>query len=196
MGLHIPLLETDRLLIRELTSDDLSRVFEILDVSLTNEKPSSEDEKEIFLERERWLAWTIAGYAQSRSLFQPPYGERAVILKETNELIGLVGYVPCLGPFQSLFDGCLQDHLGLWHPEVGLFYAFAPTMQRHGYATEAAKKWIGYGFEMLHLKRIIATTEHQNVASQRVMQKLGMEIFRNLGQEPPWLQVVGLASAR
>jgi hypothetical protein len=51
---------------------------------------------------------------------------------------------------------------------------------------------IEYAFKHLRVKRIIATTEYANVASQGVMRKVGMKLTRNPYQEPPWLQVVGL----
>lgn len=44
-----------------------------------------------------------------------------------------------------------------------------------GYATEAARALIDYSFEKLHLHRIIALCVPENVASRRVMEKLGME---------------------
>ena len=49
-----------------------------------------------------------------------------------------------------------------------------------------------FAFTELSAARIVATTEHANLASQRVMQKLGMELRRNPLPEPPWLQVVGV----
>ena len=48
------------------------------------------------------------------------------------------------------------------------------------------------GFRDLHLRRILATTEYGNAASQGVMRKLGMRIARNTLPEPDWLQVVGI----
>jgi hypothetical protein len=51
---------------------------------------------------------------------------------------------------------------------------------------------ISYAFNELRLKRIIATTEYANIASQGIMQKLGMQIMRNPLPEPSWLQIVGI----
>jgi RimJ/RimL family protein N-acetyltransferase len=44
----------------------------------------------------------------------------------------------------------------------------------------------------MHLGRIIATTEYDNLPSQAVMRKLGMALHRNQRPDPPWLQMVGL----
>ena len=43
-----------------------------------------------------------------------------------------------------------------------------------------------------NLKRLVATTEYDNFASQAVMTKLGMRLERNPFPEPPWLQLVGI----
>jgi RimJ/RimL family protein N-acetyltransferase len=43
-----------------------------------------------------------------------------------------------------------------------------------GYATEAARGWLGHGFGVMGLKEIIAYTVPANLASQRVMARLGM----------------------
>lgn len=77
-------------------------------------------------------------------------------------------------------------------PEVGLFWAIDPTQQGRGYATEAARALVAHAFGRLRLRRIIATTEYENVASQGVMRKLGMRVERNPLPEPPWLQIVGV----
>ena len=56
--------------------------------------------------------------------------------------------------------------------EIG--WVFHPRYQGQGYATEAAAALLRYGFETLGLHRIIATCQPENVASWRVMEKLGM----------------------
>ena len=42
------------------------------------------------------------GYEQFARLHQPPYGERAVVLKPAGLLIGACGFVPCLDRFEQL----------------------------------------------------------------------------------------------
>jgi RimJ/RimL family protein N-acetyltransferase len=56
--------------------------------------------------------------------------------------------------------------------EIG--WVFHPEHHAQGYATEAALALFQYGFETLGLHRIIATCQPENVASWRVMEKLGM----------------------
>jgi RimJ/RimL family protein N-acetyltransferase len=43
----------------------------------------------------------------------------------------------------------------------------------------------------MQLRRLIATTEYDNAASQAVMRKLGMRLVHNPNPEPAWFQVVG-----
>jgi RimJ/RimL family protein N-acetyltransferase len=71
-----------------------------------------------------------------------------------------------------------------------------PKYQRQGYATEAAQAMIEYAFKHLRVKRIIAETDFENVASQNVMRKIGMTLTRNALPEPRWLQIVGVLENR
>lgn len=67
----------------------------------------------------------------------------------------------------------------LFHPwfaprthEIG--WVFAEAHQGQGYATEAARAVLTHAFETLSLHRVIATCQPENIASWRVMEKLGM----------------------
>ena len=134
-------------------------------------------------------------YEELAKLYQPPYGERAVTLKQTGQLIGACGFVPCLNVFEQLpsFSTTVVDQSErLNSMEFGLYYAFSPAYQRQGYATEAVKAMIDYAFTELKLRRIVATTTYDNVPSIGVMQKVGMRIEKNPYADPPWLQVVGI----
>ena len=79
-----------------------------------------------------------------------------------------------------------------WLPEMGLYYALDPAHHGKGYATEAAQALIDYAFEYFNLKRIVANTEFSNLASQAVMKKLGMKLYRNETGEPEWFEVLGV----
>jgi RimJ/RimL family protein N-acetyltransferase len=137
--------------------------------------------------------WSILNQEWLPRLQQPPYGDRALILKATRELIGSVGYVPLLDVYEQIPElANFTSPSGYCTTEFGLFWVIDPPHQRQGYATEAAQAMIGYAFEQLRLKRVIATTEYSNLASQGVMQKVGMKLVRNPLPDPPWLQVVGI----
>ncbi|MBI1281150.1 MAG: GNAT family N-acetyltransferase [Anaerolineaceae bacterium] len=179
-------LETSRLNIRSLTMDDLDKIHQILNACF-GESPLEE--------RREWLEWTVRNYIALARLHQPLYGERAVVLKATGELIGAVGLAPALGPYQRLHsfrkNGEQEDSFN--QPEFGLFWAIAPEHQRKGYAAEAAQAMIDYAFNDMGIRRIVATTEFENEASQAVMHKLGMKVEQNpTPGEPFWFQVVGV----
>lgn len=181
-GLH---LQTSRLNIRPLTMDDLDNIHTILNACF------GESSLE---ERREWLEWTVRNYKALANLHQPPYGERAVTLKDMGELIGAVGLVPAFGPFQRLpsfrKNGEPEDIFN--QPEFGLFWAIAPAHQRKGYAVEAAQALIDFMFKEMGIRRIVATTEFENESSQAVMRKLGMTVEQNpTPGEPFWFQVVG-----
>jgi RimJ/RimL family protein N-acetyltransferase len=184
----MPLLDSPRLHIRELRQDDLDAVHRILLAGFPSDPP-------VMLEaRSTWLHWTILSYEQLALLYQPPYGERAIVHTQTQQLVGACGLVPSLMPFgmlSSLADSAVSPERG-YTPEVGLFWAISPEHQRHGYATEAARRLIDYAFGPMHLKRVVATTEYNNIASIGVMQKAGMRLERNPGAAPPFMQVVGV----
>lgn len=58
--------------------------------------------------------------------------------------------------------------------EIDLGYRFIKTFWGKGYATEAARACIRYGFEQLNLQRIIGRAMPDNKASLRVLEKCGM----------------------
>ena len=190
----MPLLETARLLIRPFVREDLQAIHDLLDVEL-READLRADKMEALTERAQWLQWAVLNYEQLAKLRQPPYGDRAVVLKATERLMGACGFVPCLMPFRQLpgfASGDRSESPGYHSTEFGLFYAISPEHQRHGYATKAAQALVDYAFRHLRLKRLVATTTYDNMASMGVMRKLGMRIEKNPHPEPPWLQVVGV----
>ena len=190
----MPALETTRLIIRPFVMDDLPDVHRLFDVEL-NAEDLRTDKMETINERAEWLQWSVLNYVQLGKLYQPPYGDRAIVLKETGQLIGSVGYVPCLMSFEQMPNFSYYNAFAKTYrstTEFGLFYAISPSHQRKGYASEAAQAMVDYAFQQLNLKRVIATTDFDNYGSMGVMRKLGMRVEKNPLGEPPWLQVVGV----
>jgi RimJ/RimL family protein N-acetyltransferase len=85
------------------------------------------------------------------------YGIWAVIRKEDRRFIGRCGIA-------NVHDD--EEH--------ELVYTFARDYWGHGYATEAARAAIEYGFTQLKFPRVIALAVAENLASRSVMRKLGM----------------------
>lgn len=189
---EMPVLETARLFVRPFQIEDLEAAYRLFDIELSAGESQAMPPKK---ERAEWLEWTVRSYKQLATLHQPPYGDRAIVLKSGQTLIGACGFAPCLNAFEQMPNFAYHDSSvkhGLYSPEVGLFYAVSPAQQRRGYASEAAQALIDYAFAQLQLKRIIATTDYDNAASMAVMRKLGMSIAHNPQVEPAWLQVVGV----
>ncbi len=191
---EMPVLETIRLIIRPFVVEDLTDAHHLFDVELNADDLHTE-KMGTMEERAEWLQWSLLNYKALAKLYQPPYGDRAIVIKHTGELIGSCGYVPCLMPFEQLPNFSYynaSEKPGHATTEFGLFYAISPSYQRQGYASEATQALINYAFQYLDLKRVIATTNFDNNASIGVMRKLGMRVEKNQLGEPPWLQVVGV----
>ncbi|MGC1372280.1 MAG: GNAT family protein [Candidatus Sulfotelmatobacter sp.] len=75
-------------------------------------------------------------------------------------------------------DGQLIGGVGLrmapQHQNAELGYWLGVPYWEKGYATEAAREMLRYGFEELHLHRIFASHFNNNPASGRILKKLGM----------------------
>ena len=80
-------------------------------------------------------------------------------------------------------NGTVMGDAGLIHyahrgPDVELAYRLAKPYWGKGFATEAARAWVEHGFDELTLDRIVAVTHPENVASRRVLEKVGMRYER------------------
>jgi RimJ/RimL family protein N-acetyltransferase len=175
-------LDADRLFIRPYESGDLAARLRLIREGFD----PSVSEADV----ERWLDWTVRNYRELGQLHQPPYGDYAVALKATGEVIGSVGLVPQLIPWDALEPEA--DPPYLTSPEFGLFWAVEGAHRGRGYATEAARAFTEAVFHDLQARRVVATTDHDNLASQGVMRNLGMAVRRNPRPEPFWCQVVGV----
>jgi ribosomal-protein-alanine N-acetyltransferase len=196
MTTAMPVLETERLLIRPFTMDDLNDMHQVyVDANWIDPDNTPEQELEA---RRKWLEWQVINYDALANLYQPPYGDRAVELKDTGVMIGSVGLVQSMGPFDLLphYQTLGGEHTSgdpMRHfPEMGMFWAFKSAYWGKGYATEAASALVDYAFTVLNLRRIVATTDYENEASMAVMHRLGMKVERNPRQEPPYFQVAGI----
>ena len=98
----------------------------------------------------RFVAWQAA---EPRLRFQ-----LAVTLRDGGRLIGNCG-------IRLAKPGARTGDLG---------YEISPEFWGCGYATEAARAMVGFGFEELRLHRVWGECVPENSASRRVMEKLGM----------------------
>lgn len=183
---------TERLIIREFRPADLGEIYRILDVEL--KFIDSKEQDSSIAQRKQWLEWTIQGYKQNRLLLNPPYGDHAIVLKDSLQLIGACGFVPLLAPlglvpYYRYITGAADTEQN--YPEVGIFFAVSSHYQCRGFAHEAASGLIKYGFDTLKLQRIVGITHKYNNPSMAVLKRLGMRI--ETLPDHKWMQVVGFA---
>ena len=91
------------------------------------------------------------------------YGLMALVIKETNVLIGFCGLI------QQTVDGDKYIELG---------YRLDEAYWGKGIATEAAVAIRDYAFNMLEIPILISIIHHQNNASKTVAKKVGMELMK------------------
>lgn len=163
------ILETERLFLREMTDEDfpaLCRMLQDPQVMYAYEHA--------FPDKEAW-DWLRRQQGRYR---KDGFGLWAVVEKATGEMVGQCGLT-----MQDLGDG-------RWEPEVG--YLLQKAAWHKGYATEAARGCLDYAFHVLKLSRVCATIRDNNLASQAVARRLGMEpaermIKHYYGMEMPHL---------
>jgi RimJ/RimL family protein N-acetyltransferase len=81
--------------------------------------------------------------------------------------------IPGVDPFIG-FVGLSPAGATLGYPSVEIGWRLAASQWGHGYAPEAAREALRFGFEELRLEEILAFTSAGNAKSRRVMTKLGM----------------------
>jgi RimJ/RimL family protein N-acetyltransferase len=147
------ILETDRLFLREFEITDAATLYELnLDpevIRYTGDLPfPSVEEAEKFLQN--YAAYKDFGY-----------GRWLVIRKADDEVLGWCGlkFLPEKN-------------------ETDIGYRFFKKYWGEGYATEAARACLDYGFTLLNLQTIVARAMHENKASIKVMEKIGMKYWK------------------
>jgi len=145
------LFESERLRFREFDFDDADNLYQLnLDpevIKYTGDPPFES------IETARLYIYNYKDYKLNG------FGRWAAELKTSGKFIGWSG----LKQIES--------------DKVDLGYRFLKAEWGKGYATEAAKACLKYGFEKLALNEIIARADKENLASIKVIEKLGMEYY-------------------
>lgn len=149
-------LETARLILRELTMDDLDDLFTLYrDPDVRQYFPEG---VLTYAETQEELEWIINVYYR-----QYGFGLWATIDKATGALVGRCGLLPwTIGESQ----------------EVEVAYLLAKPYWGRGLATEAAQAIVHYGLGHLWLKRLVCLIDPANLASIKVATKIGMAFER------------------
>lgn len=145
-------LTTERLILRPVTQEDFSALLEMGQDSRVMEflgPLQSKEDVQNFIDK-------IETHLKTHG-----FSYMAIEKKEDHEFIGLMGLLVPSYPLP--FSPCV---------EIGWRLKFSAWGQ--GYALEAAKELLRYGFEELRLKEIVSFTAIINKRSEKVMKRLGM----------------------
>lgn len=147
-----PVLETERLLLRELTDEDAESIFACF---------SDHDVTRYYglepLERLDQARKLIDFFAQN---YVERRGIRWGIERKGGGIIGTIG-----------FNAWVPKHK---RAEIG--YEIHPEHWRKGYASEAIAAIVAYGFDALDLMRIGAVVFTENDPSQKLLLKMGFQL--------------------
>ena len=148
------LIETERLIIREMVQSDFDALCKILcDEEVMRTAYGSAFSPE---EAQNWLNRQLKRYAEYG------FGLWAVVLKETNEMIGQCGLT-------------LQGWRDKEMLEIG--YLFQKAYWHRGYAAEAAIACREYAFTVLDADSVCSMIRDTHIASQNVAVRNGMKII-------------------
>lgn len=179
---HAMIIETERLQLREFSTDDLDSIYELVYAdpvvkdAWSGRQGTPDEIKSAFAEA--WIAT------------KSEYGLKALELKETESLVGLMSFQPHL-PDEDTSWVALESDLG---HEVGgdpafieaeLTYALGRSHWGNGYATEMGVKLVEFGFTALGIHRIINSVRANNERSIGLMRRLGFRIEPNNAPTPP-----------
>lgn len=144
------ILETERLILQTWRLIDAPKLFEICGDAEVMKYIGTGKPYESIEQADEFLRWA-ENYQKENG-----FCRWAALLKETGEIIGSCGFARPHGT-----------------EEIELGYLFARKLWGKGLATEAARACLRYGFERLNFNEVIAITDLENTASQKVLEKIG-----------------------
>lgn len=143
-------LETDRLRLREMNFSDVPHLMEIFSDPIAMRYYVSTKTVE---EAEKWVRWNLTNYNSIGA------GLWICELKDSGRFVGQCGIVP------QVVDDKVEMEIG---------YLFSRAFWGQGLATEAANRAKEFGFEQMHVKRLISMIYIPNTPSIRVAERIGM----------------------
>ncbi len=149
------ILETERIVLREVTKDDAEFILDLLNQSSFIRYIGDRNVRTIDEARD----YIKSRFTESYQKFG--FGMWAVELKETNQPVGICGFVK-------------RDGL----PDADIGFAFLPQYERKGYAFESAAAALRYGETVLNLNPVLAITSKDNASSGRLLGKLDFKFER------------------
>ena len=149
------IINTERMILREFVKSDVDAFFQII---------SKPEVMQFSLTGALSFEMSAAKMQSFIDSYQEyGYGKWAVIHRQTGRLIGYCGIAV------EQIDGSIENELG---------YRFDPEFWGQGLASEAASACLEYAFNTLHLEYLLGIIEPENIASVRVLQKIGMSFIK------------------
>ena len=153
------ILETERLFLRQVNDGDLQALLDLFgDPESMKYFPAVLDKQGVI----EWINMVKSCYKKDG------FGFYTLLRKEDSKIIGYCGPI-----LQTDVDGVDEIEVG---------YALIKSYCHNGYATEAARECIRYGFNVLKAQRIISLIRPENKPSIRVAQRNAMkwekDVFR------------------
>jgi RimJ/RimL family protein N-acetyltransferase len=155
------MLHTARLLLRDFTLADVSAVFAYQsDPRYVRYYPQGVTTLE-------WSQSLVQKFVEAQSVMPRHKFQFAVCLPDAGQLIGNCG-------IRKASPDATEANIG---------YEFNPDFWGHGYATEAARALLRFGFTELKVHRVTAECIADNVASAHVLEKIGMTLEGRLREK-------------
>jgi RimJ/RimL family protein N-acetyltransferase len=154
--MSIPEIETARLRLRGFSPEDLDALCQVFGDPEVMKYISGGKPRTREATREGLLR-SIEGWRKRG------FGLWAVVEKASGRMVGYCGLT------------YLEDT-----PEIEVAYGLAQFAWGKGFASEAAWASLEFGFNELKLERIVAVVNPSNLASRRVLEKLGMKYTKNV----------------
>jgi RimJ/RimL family protein N-acetyltransferase len=146
-------IETDRLSLRPFTEDDLDDLYAFHSLP----------------EVARFVYWEARSREETREALAVKIRQTELVKEGEGLTLAVV-----LRDEQTMIGEVHLQWLSEHHRQGEIGFVFNPTFQGHGYAAEAAREVLRLGFDQLGLHRIMGRCDALNVASARLMERLGM----------------------
>lgn len=150
-------IETPRLLLQKFIVEDAPFMLELLNTPLWIKFIGDRNVKTV-AESEQYL---LNGYIKSYQTHG--FGFYKVVLRETNEAIGICGIIK-------------RDYL----EDADIGFAFLPQFLGKGYGFESASATLDYAQNALKIKRLVAIVNPENIISIGLIKKIGMQFEKTI----------------
>ena len=145
-------IQTERLILRKFTLNDATFMLELLNTTAWLRFIGDRNVRTIKQAEQYLLNGNI------RSYHEYGFGFYVVVIKETNESIGICG---------------IKKREGLEDVDIG--FAFFQQFMGNGYGYESASAVLNYALNDLKIKRIIAIVDPENLVSIGLIKKMGLQ---------------------